>query len=208
MQSQSHSDVHHGRVNAWFPVVVGGLVGLGLAFLLNLFSIAIGLSLFTTDPTGAKVLAIGGLVGMLIGIVAAMYTSGFTAGYLSGHSCCKTNTGVLYGFAAWCVGLILMALLASAIGNYVQAYTNFVNHPQAVEVATQVQTTAQQTAKSLSNRANPSVTAQTSATEKEVKAAGIQSFAIFILFFVGAFSASLGGYIGRECWKKHHEACH
>jgi hypothetical protein len=191
-----------GKGYSWFPILVGGLVGVGLAFLLNLFSIAIGLSLFTTSTEGAKMLATGGIIGMLIGVIATMYTSGFVAGYLSGQSCCPKNLGVIYGFASWCVSLILMVLLASAIGTYVAAYSEFVEHPRVVSTGAQVSATAQQAAKSTSNKVNPTVTASSTAQEKEVKAVGMQSLIIFILFFVGAFSSSLGGYIGYECWKK------
>ncbi|CEK12169.1 hypothetical protein [Legionella hackeliae] len=50
--------------------------------MLNLFGIAIGLSLFTLNQEGATVLAVGGLLGLLIGIIVSMLVAGYAAGYL------------------------------------------------------------------------------------------------------------------------------
>jgi hypothetical protein len=69
-------------------------VGVGLSFLLNLFSIAIGLSLVTTSKEGIASLAIGGFLGLVISAIAAMFVAGTTSGYLGRSCCAKRNLGV------------------------------------------------------------------------------------------------------------------
>lgn len=210
MQSQSRApDYTLGqcdRMYAWFPVVVGGLIGLGLGFLLELLSISLGLSLFTTDPDGARTLAISGVLGMLIGTIVTMYVTGFTAGFLSSRSPRSQMLGALYGFAAWCFSLILMVLLATAIGNFVAQYTMSTSaYPRVQMVKNQAMFTSHETARTGSDMMNPTISDGTTPAEKEVKASGMQSFIIFLMFFAGAASATYGGHCGYKCWEKNNK---
>lgn len=193
MQSQSRvpekSSDNDGTAYTWFPIVIGGLVGLGLGFLLELLSVSMGLSLFTTDPSGARTLAIGGAIGMLVGTIAAMYATGFTAGYLAADSSGRKNLGILYGFAAWCLSLILMVMLATAIANHMAYY--------------QVQFTAGNTVMPMSHTTSSAVAMQSTSEERNIKAAGAGSFVVFVLFFAGALSAAYGGHCGYKCRVKH-----
>src|SRR5687767_10657531 len=67
---------------SWTAILAGALVGMGLTFLLNTFSIGIGLSLVRTTEDGLTSLAIGGFIGLLIGAIVSMFAAGFTAGCL------------------------------------------------------------------------------------------------------------------------------
>ncbi|HVY53836.1 MAG TPA: hypothetical protein VHA13_04890, partial [Gammaproteobacteria bacterium] len=49
---------------SWTAVIAGALVGIGLSFLLNIFSISIGLTLIKTSAEGAVSLALGGFIGL------------------------------------------------------------------------------------------------------------------------------------------------
>ena len=108
---------------SWTAIFVGALVGAGLGFLLNLFGIAIGLSILT-QKDGAAALAVGGLLGFLIAVITSMVVAGYTAGYLGRTYCPKRNLGVLYGFTTWGVALILTAAVASHINHYVVGAIN------------------------------------------------------------------------------------
>lgn len=196
---------------SWSAVFAGALVGIGLSFLLNLLSVAIGLSIVSTTNEGAATIATGGLIGILIGTVIAGYFGGYAAGYLGRPFCQHRNIGILYGFVAWCLALILTAILATNIGRYVASYSNFVAGPAIVVV----ENTAPAGKKEMSA---PKATAAETKGKKEAKvmqAAEMNqakenkavvhglasaSMLIFILFLVGAISSALGGHCGvRGC---------
>lgn len=181
---------------SWSAILVGAVVGVGLNFLLNLFCVAIGLSVITTNQDGVTALAVGGFIGLLISVIVAMFVAGMVSGYLGRAFCPKRNLGVLYGFTAWSVALIFIVVLATHMTQFVTSYTNFLyNQTPAVNM--------------VNNDISPAVTATTQTTpaqvtvnaQKAVNTVGYSAFLVFVLFFVGAFSASLGGHfgMGRKC---------
>jgi len=172
--------IHHFRHFSWSAILAGAFVATGLGFLLNLFGIAIGLSMIRNTPDGINALAAGGYAGLLIGTVASMFTAGFTAGFLGALSQTKRNLGVLYGFTAWCAGLILAAVLTSYITQYVSAYADLVTGHAAITAM------------------DNGIAAQKSAAHP---AAGM--FLIFLLFFTGAVSGCFGGHYGAEYKEKY-----
>jgi hypothetical protein len=182
-----HDHAHGCRFKrfSWGAVLAGALVGIGLGFLLNLFSIAIGLSFVSNTNAGMSTLAIGGFIGLLIGTIATMLTAGFTAGYLGRFFTWKRNLGVLYGFSAWSLALILSALLAAHMGRYITVYSDFVSHPSATV--------------SIDKHAGQEGAVVNADTEKSSKELGITTFLIFALFFVGALSSCIGGHWGMTC---------
>jgi MFS family permease len=130
-QIVSHRDC---KCLEWKPIVAGALVIIGLTFLLNLFSVAIGLTAFTTNSDGVENLALGGLVGVAIGIVAAMFGAGWLTGYLSQRHCTKRHLGALYGFLAWCVAFLICIFAASHMHDYVNFYTHFLSGTEVVQI--------------------------------------------------------------------------
>ena len=178
---------------SWSAIVVGALVGIGLSFLLNLFSVAIGLSIVTTSKEGMMSLAIGGFVGLVISSIVSMFFAGTAAGYLGRSYCAKRNLGVLYGFTTWSLALILTALLTSHIGHYVSNYSDFITNPTVIVVTHD----RNMPAMSQSTQNNTSVV--TVNAQKATNNLGITSFLIFILFFVGAIASCFGGYFGMAC---------
>jgi len=186
----AHSMCHSKRIS-WNAIVVGALVGIGLSFLLNLFSVAIGLSIVKTTQDGLVSLAIGGFIGLLIGTIVSMFFAGFAAGYLGRPYSVKRNLGVIYGFTTWCLALILMMLLASHVGRYVTSYSSFITNPTPVVF--------------INNQVSPAVTTNTSNSKVVVNSQaatnnlGYSAFLIFILFFIGAISSCFGGHCGMTC---------
>lgn len=178
---------------SWKAIFAGALVSIGLSFLLNLFSVAIGLTAFHVDA-GTTTIAIGGFIGVAIGVFAAMFTSGMVAGYLGRSHCPKRHLGSLYGFLAWCVALILTTFIAAHIASYVDAYNNFITNPKVTVNTEMVKKT----------EANGSTEIMID-NQKAEKGLAIGAFAIFVLFFLGAFSSCIGGHYGMTCRCKNDE---
>ncbi len=176
---------------SWKPVFAGALVAVGLSFLLNLFSIAIGLTAFTTNSEGVETMALSGLLAAAIGIIASMFTSGWLAGYLGQRHCSKRHLGSLYGFLTWCVALILAVFLASHIQHYISFYGHFLSgSTEVIEV---------------NNAASNNVSV--AASNMPAKSLVVSTYILFVLFFLGAFAASLGGHCGMRHTCKKSGSC-
>lgn len=159
------------------PIIVGALVAVGLSFILNLFSVAIGVTSYHTNNEGIQNLLIGGLLATAIGVIAVMFASGWLTGYLSQRQCGKRHLGALYGFLTWCVALILISLLASSLQNYVAFYTNFISGNMGTPMATD---------------------AMRSVAKSPENALVLSTYILFVLFFLSAFACSLGGHAGAR----------
>ncbi len=184
----------HGFI--WTPVVIGALAAVGLGFLLDVFAKGIGLALYTNNVDGAMTLAIGGFLGLAIGGFACMFFSGFMAGYFAGPMGKKgtKNWGCAYGFMAWCLSLVLVGAFASSFAGYNASRYD----TRTVMTSNEVATTTQNVA----NRIHPATDVTDSQAEKNVRATGLASLAVFILFFIGALAATWGGHSGANCWEK------
>lgn len=185
----------------WKAVFAGALVAVGLSVLLNLFSIAIGLSAVTTNKEGMMVLAAGGFLGILIGVIAVMFTAGYTAGFLGRAHEARDSVGVTHGFLAWCLALIFTVILAAQIGQYVSGYAKFIAHPVAVVMNNNsAEESVDITIEKDKQANNASMTA--AQTEQTANKIGHGALMIFILFFVGALASCFGGYAGVVCRTK------
>lgn len=201
---------HHHRSICWKAIFAGAFVGMGLTFLLNLFGLAIGLTAFTLNQSGAVALVAGGFIGMLIGIIISMGLAGFTAGYLGRRPGCHPHhLGLAYGFTTWSVVLVLTALMATHITHYATTYANMVSHSTFIMNDTQstasvtVNTdTTPATSKKMTTQKENTKTI-TATTNTETMAWG--AFIIFILFFIGAISSCVGACLGMGC--KRDEIC-
>ncbi len=175
---------------SWKPIIAGALMAIGLTFLLNLFMVAIGTTAFSTDSEGVEKLAFGGLIASGLGVIACMFASGWVTGYLGKHYCSKRHLGALYGFLAWCVALIVTIFLIADAQQYITFYGHFLSGTGSTFQA------------STSNG-----TASVAATLPP-RSLVISTFIIFVLFFLSAFSCSLGGHCGmRHKCKQDNIAC-
>jgi hypothetical protein len=163
---------------AWKPIIAGALIAVGLSFLLNLFSVAIGLTAFTINSEGVETLVLGGLIGISIGILASMFAAGWLTGYLGRRYCDKRHLGSLYGFLAWCVSLIIAIFLAAHAQQYVSFYSHFISGRSTIEIANVAGTAT------ISNIPTSTI--------------AISSYILFSLFFLSAFACSLGGHCGMS----------
>lgn len=212
-QNCSTSACHPKRCVSWSAVLGGALVGVGLAFLLNLFSIAVGLSALSMDSTtGVTTVAISGLIGVLIATIVSMFVGGATAGCLARAHCPKRKSGAFYGFVSWCVALLIMACFTGHIGRYVATYTSFVTNPSAMPVMVmpmqvQMQAGAQRnmmTPAAAQTMKGPQAQAAQAPTNNPL---GIGAFIVFVLFFVGALASCFGGHFGMTCCCKEDSNC-
>lgn len=192
-------DVQGGYCNfkriTWSAIIIGALVGIGLSFLLNLFSVAIGLSVFSVSTEGMVSLAIGGLIGLIFGSIVVMFLSGFTAGYLAKPFCRGCNLGILYGFTTWSLALVVTILLTSHVGRFVASYANFISNPATSIVS------ANETTPMMGDTTAPG--AVNVNAERATNTIGLGAFVVFILFFIGAISCCVGAYWGLE-WADDH----
>lgn len=192
---------YHLKCISWSAVGVGALVGIGLNFLLGLFSVAIGLSMVSTSKEGMATLAVGGFIGLMISAVVAMFVAGTTAGYLGRSCCAKRNLGVLYGFTTWCIALVLAALLTSDIANYIASYSTFITKHTAVVVTDRVNTSTV-TTENVNTPVSATKRGDTSVVTIDAKATnelGSASLLMFALFLVGAIASCFGGHFGMAC---------
>lgn len=183
---------------SWTAVFVGALVGVGLAFLLNLFSVAIGLAAFSLDQNGMVTLAVSGFIAALIGAIVSMFLTGWVAAYLGRPFCVKRNLGVLYGFTAWCLALLIMVLTFMPVSRYVSVYTNFLSNPASLTVVAS-------SPRIVMTAPVPSSTPKTVTNPPSVHPAiGIGAFMIFILFIIGALASCIGGHCGMTYRKNEY----
>lgn len=192
-EAVAYHEHHCSKRICWSAIFIGGLIGVGLSFLLNLFSVAIGLTAFTVGKNGAIALAIGGFVGIIVAVIVSMLVAGYAAGYLGRLYSPRRNLGILYGFATWCVALILSAIVSSHVSHYVAGYSQSTVGSTVVVVEENV---GKNKAPAVNVTADDNQNVKVSATPGVI-ASG--AFAIFALFFIGAASACLGGCWGMSC---------
>ena len=184
---------------AWSAIFSGALIGVGLGFLLHLFSAAIGLSAYSSSPDGAKVIAIGGILGLLVGVIASMGVAGFVAGYLGRYHYNHCNGGVIYGFLTWSMALLLSAIFVIPLTYYIAA-SNRDLAPSSVIANPVMQVTddnATTTDLTSLNQNNEQRAKQPTPTEKNAMA--WSAWIIFILFFIGALASCIGACYGMNC---------
>jgi hypothetical protein len=197
----SHGDKCHSKHKGG-AILIGGLIGMGLAFLLNLFAAGIGLTAFTSTESGQMTLAIGGLLGALVGSIATMFVTGYVTGYLVGKKTyLSPNYGALYGFAAWCVALLLSAFLVGHMAQLLNAQPFAPQQNSAVVAQAGAQTMQTVAEKTNLNPEAPTAVAQRN-TEMAAHNMGLSMLATFLIFFVGALSSCIGGYCGLNTHKK------
>lgn len=181
----------------WTPIIAGSFVGVGLGFLLNMFSMAIGLSAYTAPASGAPVVAIGGVLGLLIGVIISMGTAGFVAGYLGRFYHCYCHGGVLYGFVTWSLALMLSVVLVMPMAHYVSFYEENLDPNLA---PTQMSTTDVSVSVAPQQQNLPAPTAMATNPKQLVW----NGWILFALFFIGGISSCIGACYGMRCEKEEN----
>ncbi len=196
---------HHKRSISWSAIFIGALFGIGISFLLNLFAVGIGLSAFTS--TTPQTLAVGGIIGLIIISIASMGTLGWIAGFIGAtrslcfHNKTDCNFGCIYGFSAWCLALVLGMLLAMPASHFVKQSVHALNptlqtqhvYKQSMEYPAKNDVSQTTT---INANANEAVKTDVTTDADARKILITTTFITFIMFFIGAISASIGGHMG------------
>lgn len=176
------------KVFSWTAVFVGALVGLGLNFLLNLISLAVGISIFSQQTLDTVSFSLWGIVGFILVAVFSMFFTGWIAGRLTILPSIRKYWGCLYGFSAWCLSFIMTVILLMNTLQFTQFHSNFTSkNIHAIKISNQ----------------QPMLTeSQGSNSETDKKTIGLNAYVTFIFFLLGACSSTLGGYVGFRSEKK------
>lgn len=185
---------------SWSAVFTGALIGIGISFIFNLFAMATGLTAFATTSADVKTIAIGGFVGLLLIAIFSMGTAGWVSGYLGRPRSLHRDLGVIYGFAAWCVALVLAVILSTSFGKFITYNVAALQNP--TYVLTNVDSTNAMNAPNSGVTNNPNVTATSTTSQNPVdtqhaaKALGLSTFLVFVLAFIGGIASCIGGHWG------------
>jgi len=185
------------RCLSWGAIIAGAFVGVGLGFLLNVFGFAIGLSAFTNTASGLLTLAVGGFIGMLIGVIATMFFSGWVSGYLARAHCHHYCVGALYGFITWCLTLMLTIAFTTHVSHFVADNFNHMTKNNMAYISVSNDSNAPVITHESDEDSNVSNT--TVNMESAANTVGEMAYVAFILFLVGAFASTIGGYYGVKC---------
>jgi hypothetical protein len=183
---------------SWSAIFAGAFTGVGLNFLLQLYGIAIGLSAYSSSPSGgATTIAIGGFLGLIVGVIAAMIAAGYVTGYLGKFYHCYCHGGIIYGFLTWSMALVLSAVMLFPFTHYASAYTRALS--PSVEVTNALPHPIQIKPDTSSS------TKEGGGTKPAIKVTPStltgSSWVIFVLFFIGALSSCIGACWGLSCKK-------
>lgn len=183
-----------GKHISWSAIVAGAFIGLGLSFLLNLFAIALGISAYNTTDAGVSTFALGGFIALAISAIVSMFVAGFVSGYFGRFHSWSERHGSFYGFATWCLALIMTIFLFSHVTKFIADYNYMAQRPAMVTVSDHAE----------SNEATTKNQVASAAPRQEVNnALGKTAFATFVLFFLGALASCLGGHFGARCRCDH-----
>lgn len=175
---------------SWTAIIAGAIVALSLSFLIHSLNAGLGLSAFTTNETGMLVLAIGAMLWLILTGIVTMFIAGWVAGKLASKFTTDRFWGVLHGFLAWGLALVIGLFLAT---NVLSGFVS--SSPQA---GSTVQHLAQQASSDKERALTPS-----KQTENLANTAGVTALATFFVFLFGAIASGVGGYYGVNSrnWK-------
>lgn len=169
-------------VVSWTAILIAALSGLGLNFLLNLLSLAIGISVFATQDNNSISVSLTGIVGFIFVAIISMFTTGWIAGKLTILPNIRKRWGLLYGFAAWSLSFVMTVVLLMNMIQFTQFHSNF--------------TSKNLTAIKISNQAPMLTETQNSNSETEKRIIALNAYVTFFFFLIGACSSSIGGFLG------------
>ncbi|CDZ78029.1 hypothetical protein BN59_02326 [Legionella massiliensis] len=183
---------------SWTAIFVGTLIGFGLGVLLDLFGLALSLSLFSTANTGAMLIAIGGMVSLLIGLAISMLIAGYATGYLGRPEKPQRHLAIFYGLTTWSLVLLLNALIALPLNQYIASF-NATLYPSDTTASNSPGLTIEALPTNIKN--NEGITNDAPSPTASPKMLAESTFIIFGLFFIGACFSCFGASKGM---RKNH----
>ena len=165
-------------------IFAGALTGFGLNFLLNLLSLAIGLSVFVEKSGDQLNFSFTGFIAFFISAIISMFATGWISGRLTYPSYRIKPWGILYGFLAWTLCFILTVILITNMLHFTYFHSSF--------------TSKELIAIRITN--NMPMIAETKSANADLnkKVISVDAQVTFVLFLLGALSSGIGGYLGYQ----------
>lgn len=179
------------RVNRllWTAIISGALAGVGLNFLLNLFSLAFALASFSVHSDGNTIFMFWGFLWFIFSAILAMFTTGWIAGKLA-PKIFPDAYGFLIGFLSWSLLLIMTIVLITNMIQYTVFHSNFTSSLLAIKIVGKMPMLTENVA-DLQGNSPLSIN-----IEMKNKVIILNAFLTLILFFSGALFAAIGGFLG------------
>ncbi|ASQ45598.1 hypothetical protein [Legionella clemsonensis] len=177
---------------SWTAIFSAAIIGVGLNFLLNLFSLGLGISSFSIDLQGKTSLSFAGFICFCISSIIAMFFTGWFAGKLSPPMLQGRLWGAFYGFLAWSLLLIITVLIITNMIQFLAFHSNFTSNLVSVKLTH----SAPMLTETIAHITKSSPLSFNIETTKKVLT--LNAMLTFILFFLGALSSCIGGFIGYK----------
>lgn len=167
----------------WKAVTVGVISAVGITFLFNFLTIAVGLILFNRGQDSMMALTFGTVAWMVVGSYMIMYVAGWIGGrQLYTDYSFNVANGLLHGFVIWSLYLIVSIVLLSLMPEAVTAAilkSLFIHLPGKTETAQAV-------------------------TTSNVHNVGYAALVTFFIFLMGMIGCCIGAACGIKESKKHY----
>ncbi|MBD8882315.1 hypothetical protein IHE49_17675 [Rhodanobacter sp. 7MK24] len=126
--TESAAGVEHPRMS-WGAVIAGWAIAVGMASLLYIVGLAVGLSVFDPEraANSARGMGIGTAIWMILTWVVSLFLGGMFASWFDGKN--DTTMGTMHGVTVWGLAVVMSGLLLSAgIGHAMNAPALFGDH--------------------------------------------------------------------------------
>jgi hypothetical protein len=178
---------------SWPAIVAGAVAGVGLNFLLNLLSLGLHFASFSIDGAGNLTFSFFGYLSFCVSGFIAMFFTGWISASAAIPLSPNKLWGVLHGFLAWSLLLMLTIILITNMIQYTAFHSNFTAALVAIKITNNAPMTTETFAK-------------ISDLESSKKILTLNAILTFILFFIGALSSCLGGYLGYKPTNKDEQS--
>ncbi len=111
-------DTSEAGVVSWGAIIAGVVAAMGIASLLNLLGLSMGLASFSPDSESMKSLGIATVIWLIFNGVISMFAGGWVAGLLAGKLENRVEY-MLHGFLMWSIALMLTFWVATTSVGYV-----------------------------------------------------------------------------------------
>ncbi|KTC99417.1 hypothetical protein [Legionella erythra] len=178
------------RYLSWSAIFAGAIAGVGLNFLLNLLSLGLGISSFSIDSEGNTFFSFAGFLCFCLAAVLAMFMTGWIAGKLSPVVVKARAFGLLIGFIAWSMLLIMTIILITNMIQYAAFHSNFTSNLVAIKLTNDAPMLTE-TVADIKKKSPLHINIET-----RKKVLTLNALLTFVLFFIGALSSCAGGFLG------------
>lgn len=177
---------------SWTAILAGALVGVGVNFLLNLLALGLAMACFSVALSGKTEFSFFGFMWFWFSAILAMFTTGWVAGILTPPLLPHRAWGILYGFLAWALLLIITVIIITNMIQFTAFHGNFTSNLVAVKLTNNAPMLTETVSGKVAN-APLSIN-----LELGKKVIVLNAFLTFLLFCTGGIASCIGGYLGYQ----------